>query len=94
MDVCDRDGDKIGTVHQVFAQAVTRTMPAGTAAKAPGLPSASSVFQIDTGLLGLTHYYMPFSAVGDIPSNCIFVDADKDGLKTTGWDRRPEWVHG
>ena len=94
MDVCDHAGEKIGTVHQVFTQsAMTRTMTAGTAATAPALPSPDSVFQADTGLLGLgTHYYVPFSAVTDVASNCIFVNVNKDALSSTGWDRRPDWL--
>jgi hypothetical protein len=93
MDVCDHAGEKIGTVHQVFTQSVPGTMAAGAAAPAPALPSPNSVFQVDTGLLGLgTHFYIPFSAVSDITNECIFVNTNKDELKSVGWDHRPDWV--
>lgn len=94
MDVCDRDGEKIGTVHQVFPQSMTRAATAGAAALAPGLPSSTSVFQVDTGLLGLKHYYVPFSAINDIANDCIFVNAAKDDLGGTGWESRPDWLTG
>lgn len=96
MDVCDRDGDKIGSVKHVYtspasgtmatAGTMSGTMPAGGAAM-------GGVFQVDTGFLGLgTDYYIPFSAVTGIANNCARLDVDKDNLNQTGWDHKPAWL--
>ncbi len=47
-------------------------------------------FNVDAGFLGLTEYYIPFSAVTNVSDNTIFVNVRKDEIGTMGWDHRPE----
>jgi hypothetical protein len=51
------------------------------------------ILQVKTGLLGLgKHYYIPFSAIQDVTSGCVFVDQSKDRIDDMGWDVRPDYL--
>jgi uncharacterized protein (TIGR02271 family) len=47
-------------------------------------------FNVDAGFLGMTEYYIPFSAITNVSENDIYLNVRKDEVKSMGWDRRPE----
>ena len=88
MDVYDVEGDKVGTVGEIFRPARV----ASTAASA-GEPAGESYLQVDTGLLGLgKDLFIPASAVGAVSGDRVTLNVDKDALDELGWDRRPDWI--
>jgi hypothetical protein len=84
MDVCDANGDKVGTVarlHQPAAVGAARG--AATADQPP-------IIEVKTGILGLgKHLYIPMSAVQDVTDACVFLSASKDAVDGLGWHNRP-----
>ena len=51
------------------------------------------ILQVKTGPLGLgKHYYIPFSAIQDMTSDCVFVDQPKDRIDDMGWDVKPDYL--
>ena len=89
MDVVDVDGDKIGTVDEIFQPAVVSST-AATSGAATGEP----ILKVETGFLGLgTDYYIPSSAVRDVTTERAVLGIDKDELDATGWDTRPRWLN-
>jgi uncharacterized protein (TIGR02271 family) len=47
-------------------------------------------FNVDAGFLGMTEYYVPFSAITNVTDDNIYLNVRKDEIKSMGWDRRPE----
>jgi hypothetical protein len=101
MDVCDLNGNKIGSVKNVYSTPSAGTASAGYASAGAGTARQNNpmgtgntgCFEVDTGILGLgTNYYIPFSAVTGIDSNCVRVDAQKNDLNQTGWQNKPSWL--
>jgi hypothetical protein len=89
MDVMDVDGDKIGTVDEIFQPAAVSST-ASTAGEATGEP----ILKVETGILGLgTDYYVPSSAVRDVTTERVVLGIDKDELDAMGWDTRPRWLN-
>ena len=91
MDVCDVDGNKFGTIERAFRNemAPLDTSEAGTV----GTMTREDILQVKTGLLGLgKHYFIPFSAIQDVTSGCVFVDQSKDRIDDMGWDVRPDYL--
>jgi hypothetical protein len=91
MDVCDVDGNKFGTIERAFRNEMA---PLGTSeAGAVGTMTREDILQVKTGLLGLgKHYFIPFSAIQDVTSGCVFVDQSKDRIDDMGWDVRPDYL--
>ena len=90
MDVCDIDGDKFGTIARVYRHALV-----GVGAGAPGDSSApmDEILEVKTGLFGLgKHLYVPFSAIQDVTSGCVFINAPKDQLDNEGWETKPDYL--
>jgi hypothetical protein len=82
MDVCDANGDKIGTVAHIHQPVA---VGAGGTVEQP-----SSVIEVKTGLLGLgKHLYVPTSALQDVTEGCVFLSASKDAMEGLGWHNRP-----
>ncbi len=126
MNVCDRDGDKIGTVGHIYRRPTTGTgmgttgvsgtgtFPGGTTSgNYPGSSTGGTYsgsasggtfssgtegwghLKVDTGFLGLgKDLYIPFDAIRDVTSDCVFLNVDKDDLNRTNWDVRPEYISG
>jgi uncharacterized protein (TIGR02271 family) len=46
-------------------------------------------FNVDAGFLGMTEYYVPFSAISNISNDQIFLNVRKDEVKDMGWHERP-----
>jgi hypothetical protein len=89
MDVMDVDGDKIGTVDEIFQPAAVSST-ASTTGEATGEP----ILKVETGFLGLgKDYYVPSSAVRDVTAERVVLGVDKDELDTLGWDTRPRWLN-
>ena len=92
MDVCDIDGEKIGTIGHVYRHAYAPTTAEGdmgSVATAPG----EDVIEIKTGLFGLgKHYYVPFSAIHDVTSGCVFVSKKRDDIDGLAWDVKPDYL--
>lgn len=75
MEVCDINGDKVGTVARLHR---------------PVAPQGEEVVEVKTGLLGLgTHYYVPVSAVQDATPSCVFLANPKADFEGLGWHQRP-----
>ena len=91
MDVCDVDGNKFGTIERAFRHEMA---PVGATEAGPiGTMTREDILQVKTGLLGLgKHYYIPFSAIQDVTSGCVFVDQSKDHIDDMGWDVRPDYL--
>ena len=90
MDVCDINGDKIGTLNRVY-----RHQLAGVEAGGGGVATApmEEILEVKTGLLGLgKHYFVPFSAIEDVTTGCVFLKKDKDAVHHQGWDQRPPYL--
>ena len=86
MEVCDANGDKVGTVARVHRHA---TLLRGTA-EAPAPEERDEVVEVKTGLLGLgAHYYVPLSAVRDATEGCLLLSEPKADFEGLGWHRRP-----
>ena len=82
MDVCDTNGEKIGTVNHVYQHA----MVGGGAND----PAHEDFFSIKTGLFGLgKHLYVPFNAIQEMTDGCVFIAKPKDALEGLGWDVKP-----
>jgi hypothetical protein len=80
MDVCDLNGETIGTVDRVQRAA----MAAG------GPPPAHGYLVVKTGLLGLgKHYYVPTSAIEAITSDCVCLSRAKDDPAFVAWETQP-----
>ena len=46
-------------------------------------------FKVDAGFLGTTEYYVPFSAIGNVNDDQIFLNVRKDAVDRMGWRERP-----
>jgi hypothetical protein len=91
MDVCDLDGNKFGTIERAYRH----EMASGAAPESSGIGTMTreDILQVKTGLLGLgKHYYVPFSAIQDVTSGCVFLDQPKDRIDEMGWDVRPDYL--
>ncbi|MBV9582976.1 MAG: YsnF/AvaK domain-containing protein [Chloroflexi bacterium] len=47
-------------------------------------------FNVDAGFLGMTEYYVPYSAITDVSDDHIFLNVRKDQVGDMGWHERPE----
>lgn len=88
MDIYDIDGDKVGTIGEVYQPAAVGSTSATTAR-----PTGQAVLKVDTGFLGLgKDLYIPSSAISEVTGDRVILTTDKDRLDDMGWDRRPEWL--
>jgi hypothetical protein len=91
MDVCDSDGTKIGSITRIYRHQYAEV--------GVGAPSSSGstlreeVLEVKTGLLGLgKHLYVPFSAIQDVTSGCVFTNHPKEEVDALGWDKKPDYL--
>ena len=83
MDVCDANGDKIGTVAQVH-----QTAAVGAGAGAEERPT--SIVEVKTGLFGLgKHLYVPMSAVQELLTESVFLSRPKEDFESLGYYEKP-----
>lgn len=86
MDVCDVNGDRIGTVARVH-----RREPATIGGE--GRPDQEDVIEVKTGFLGLgKHLYVPLSAIREVTQACVFLGASRDDVRRLNWDVRPAYL--
>ena len=51
------------------------------------------ILEVKTGLFGLgKHLYVPFGAIQDVTSGCVFINASKDNIEEQGWDVKPDYL--
>jgi hypothetical protein len=49
------------------------------------------ILEVKTGIFGLgKHFYVPFDAIQDVTSECVFVKEPKDRVENMGWDVKPD----
>lgn len=85
MDVCDVNGDRIGSVVEVY-----RHEFAPVSAREAGPERREDVIEVKTGFLGLgKRLYVPIRAVMDVTLGCVFVNQPRDQAEALGWDRKP-----
>ena len=92
MDVCDIDGNKVGTVAQVYRYdvAVAGSVGTDTVPSREELVPDQEVIEVKTGFLGLgSHQYVPMSAVQDATAGCVFLSRRKDDFEGLGWHQKP-----
>jgi hypothetical protein len=90
MDVCDADGDKFGSIARVYRHEMA-TVGSGSAGVAT-MPH-EDIVEVKTGLFGLgKHLYVPFSAIQDVTSGCVFVHLNKDQIHDQGWEEKPDYL--
>ena len=91
MDVCDLDGEKVGTIGHVYRHELASVGTQGTSPVA-AMPR-EDVIEVKTGLFGLgKHYYVPFSAIHDVTSACVFINQRKDDIDGLAWDVKPDYL--
>lgn len=83
-DLCDMNGDKIGSVAHVYREDEnTITGP---------LPVHEDVIEVKTGIFGLGEkLYVPVSAVDDTTEDAVFVAKPKDDFDDA-WHQKPEYL--
>jgi hypothetical protein len=90
MDVCDVDGNKFGSINRIYRHEMA-TVGAGT--DSVGTMPREDVLEVKTGLFGLgKHLYVPFTAIQDVTSGCVFINQPKDRVEETGWDVKPDYL--
>jgi hypothetical protein len=90
MDVCDVDGNKFGSISRVFRHEMVAV---GGATSNVGTMPREEILEVKTGFFGLgKHLYVPFSAIQDVTSGCVFINQPKDHLDQQGWDVKPDYI--
>src|SRR5438876_2747452 len=90
MDVCDVNGDKIGTVARVYRCDVAAV---STAAAGDTRPPRQEVVEVKTGFLGLgKHLFIPVDDIRDATEGCLFVSYARNELDHLNYDRKPDYL--
>jgi len=83
-DLCDINGDKVGTIAHVYREDVSMS---GT-----GQPVREEVIEVKTGLFGLGQkLYVPVNAVNDTTEGAVFVAKPQEQFDDT-WHRPPDYL--
>jgi hypothetical protein len=94
MDVCDIAGEKIGSIARIYRHAL-EPATSGEGSSSGGVVAArrDEILEVKTGPLGLgKHLYVPFGAIEDVTSACVFVKVARADLGQEGWDQRPAYL--
>src|SRR5581483_10406426 len=88
MDVCDINGDKVGTIAQVYRHEFANVAPGA------GAESAREDFiEVKTGFLGLgKRLYIPLRAVRETTEGCVFLDQTGEEIRSMGWEAKPDYL--
>jgi hypothetical protein len=88
MDVCDVDGNKFGSISRVFRHEMVMATAGASSEAGAGASSMTSelpreeVLEVKPGLFGLgKHLYIPFSAIQDVTSGCVFINQPKERVE-------------
>ncbi len=85
MDVMDADGEKIGTVAQVY----------DASASEKSSSSGGGYLRVPTGFLGMgREHHIPFRAISDVRNGQIQLNVAKDRLDDLGFDAAPTAADG
>ncbi len=83
-DLCDANGDKVGSVNHVYRE--------DDAMMGEGQPMHEEVIEVKTGILGLGEkLYVPVSAVDDTTENAVFVAKPREQFEEA-WHHKPEYL--
>jgi len=89
MDVCDVNGDKLGTVARVYRNDLSRIGAAAGAIQQP----REEVVEVKSGFLGLgRHLYVPMGAVHDVTAGGVFLGRTRDGIDRMNWQEKPAYL--
>ncbi len=89
MDVCDMDGDKVGTIVHVYRHELAAVAPDIGGAAAP----YDSMLEVKTGFLGLgSHLFIPFRAIHDVTRGCVFLDRTREAVDSSDWNFKPPYL--
>ena len=90
MDVCDVDGNKFGSVSRVYRSTMASVSSGSSEMQGT---AREELLEVKTGPLGLgKHLYVPFSAIQDVTSGCVFVNISKDRVDEQGWEVKPDYL--
>jgi hypothetical protein len=90
MDVCDVNGNKVGSINRVYRHEMARV---GAESSTVATMPREDILEVKTGLFGLgKHYFVPFDAIQDVTSECIFIKEPKERIDDLGWDVRPDYL--
>jgi hypothetical protein len=88
-DVCEINGDKLGTVARVYRHDVAVVGAAISAMR----QLREEVVEVKSGPLGLgTHYYIPMSAIHHVTTGSVFVDRPREEIDQTDWQTEPAYL--
>jgi hypothetical protein len=88
MDVCDINGDKIGTISHVYRHELAM---AGESGAGGGQFPGEEILEVKTGFLGLGgKLYVPMSAIHDVTRGCVFLVKGRESIDSLDWDRKPD----
>ena len=83
-ELCDVNGEKVGTISHVYREEVTPET--GTA------PAHDEVVEVKTGFMGLgQRLYVPVSAIAETTEAAVFVDKAADEFDGD-WKRKPDHI--
>jgi hypothetical protein len=92
MDVCDVDGNKFGTISRVYRHEMA-AVTAGASSASVGTMPHEDILEVKTGFFGLgKHLYVPFGAIQDVTSGCVFINQPKEHVDQQGWDVKPDYL--
>jgi hypothetical protein len=92
MDVCDVDGNRFGSIGRVYRHEMA-AVSSGTSQTGADTLAHDDILEVKTGLLGLgKHLYVPFSAIQDVTSGCVFINQPRDSVDQQGWGSRPDYL--
>jgi hypothetical protein len=88
LDVCDAEGERVGTVAQVYRYDLAVVGGAQEAQR-----PREEMVEVKTGLLGLgKHFYIPLSAIQDVTQGCLFLSHRREDFEGLGWHDKPTYL--
>ena len=90
MDVCDINGDKLGSVERVYRYDLATVGHSSDG----GSPPHDEVLEVKTGFLGLgKHLYIPMTALSDVTPGAVFLSKAHDEIKQIDdWSDKPSYL--
>lgn len=93
MDVCDLNGDKIGSVARVYRHETAAVSSAGSTGAGMAAAPGPEIVEVKTGFMGLgRHLYVPMNEIHDVTQGCVFVSRTRDDIDTLDWGTRPDYL--
>jgi hypothetical protein len=95
MDVCDMNGDKIGSVTRVYRHEMAAVSAGDATSPSISTPESSheEILELKTGFLGLgKHYYVPMREIQEVTQGCVFLTKSKDDIDNLDWGTKPDYL--